>query len=300
MDSPFNPFLAYAREPTFYDLLAGDGGMGLGGGSPAGPQGLPAGYGPTSQPGLQPGGFGVPGNPEAGPAVGPSPNATQTPDQTGYGGMPSAPAAPSAPSAPSPSNNDTMSGGISDAGTGRGGSSSGGLGAPAPPGLARNDNLGYARSAWGYTNTLANQTPTTGVPAPGTYGFYSDPVNYSGQPIDTKTPAETAGFGRGQGGSGGGGDNGLGPDGTPGSPGPGGIGNGGNSWHTGGPVKGKSPFLVNEEVDGKLLEDEHVVNVPAAKGLGRKFLDTANKEFMKKGAKKDAVLKKIAPLMGKD
>ena len=161
--------------------------------------------------------------------------------------------------------------------------------------------------------TSPDQDPTGGLGA----GSTASSANTSANQGMAATGSAT-GIGSGEhnmgGGGGGGGDGGGGP----GGPGPGdhgggqGVGgtsgseNGQGHYAKGGRITHQSPFMVDpnphnaDDMPIEAQRDEHVVTVNASKGLGRKFLDTANKEFAKKGADRKAVLKKLAPLMGKD
>lgn len=265
----------------FFNLMAAGGAGAPGGLGMPGAQGLPGAYG-SPQLGLQPGGFGVGIGTSAAPGstVGPSPNATQTTDQTGY----STPeAAPGGTVGGAPSNGASGFGGAPDAG--RGGISNGPVGGnfspPSPPGLARSDNMGYARTPWGYS--ISRPGPSMPPAAPGTFGFYSDPMNTVGMAIDTKTPSEAVGMGYGAGGqsTSSNSDHSVDSD----------HSDHGGEFHQGGDVTKTGP--------ARLKAKEHVVSVPGVRIVGRKFLRMADK-LGRQGLERDAALKQLMPHLGKD
>lgn len=151
-------------------------------------------------------------------------------------------------------------------------------------------------------------TGTTGGTAPGgreNLGGYdkgstpSQEAAHSGMtPSGENNPhgGGDGGGGNGGGGGGGGGDTSAGS----GTAGAGQSGEGGQ-WGKGTVHTGDDGDAdLDEPVDGQVHENEAVLNRHATKGLGKKFLMAANKEFAAKDADPAAILKKLAAMLGKD
>ena len=319
MQSPFNPYMGVASRSPFYDILSsplmsgmyGDTNNGLGpnagtqndsmvGGVPD--QAVQSAFGTDDLFSDQ--GFKDAFGPGLGPNKGAQPGASVVP------GLPSTPQAP-APAAPSdlgmvsPTDtnsalNDHMindladktanlnSKSMSDVGPGSAAAAAAAAEAAGPAGVPGSEQ-NSPNAVGGVMGGMAH----TGVTPSGEIGFGGG----------------TAFGGGGDGGNGGmgGGPNGVGNsnDAGSGTPGAGQSGEGGQ-WAKGGRITHQSPFLVDpnpfnaDDMPIEAQKDEHVMTVKASKGIGRKFLDTANKEFEKKGADRKAILKKLGPLLGKD
>lgn len=236
----------------------GDVGMGPGEMAPS----LPDAFGPTSQPGMQPAGFGVTT----------APTFSEQTEAPGVG-QPSF-------SSPSPANQDqanNANNGSVGMGMGRGGMPS----APNPPSLA--DLPGrIGMNPWSGTVQVFSSPPT---PSPGTFGFYSDPMNTMGLSIDTKTPAEHNQPGGMPGASRGGDEGGVGDG--PGGPGSGlgGVGPNGDNAPDGSSGRRKGgPIPKTGKYD--LHAGEHVMNPEATKLIGPARLQEINKAAMGQAANK--------------
>lgn len=320
MQSPFNPYMGMASRSQFYDMLAtpllgGDTNTnGLG--TNAGPQNDSMFGGVTDQQAQS--AFGSdfmgkndpafstnPGGPsQIGPGMGKAPpgqQASAVPGLPSFNGQPAPAVADLGMTSPTDTGsllNDPMvndladktanlnSKSMSDVGPGSAAAAAAAAEAAGPAGVPGSEQ----NSPNAVGGLMGGEMAATGT-TPGVGGEHS------------------MGGGGGGGGDGGGGMGGPGPGDHGGGQGVGGTSgseNGQGHYAKGGRITHQSPFMVDpnphnaDDMPIEAQRDEHVVTVKASKGLGRKFLDTANKEFAKKGADRKAILKKLAPLMGKD
>lgn len=307
MQSPFNPYMGRASRSPFYDILSsplmsgmyGDTNNGLGPNAGQQNDSMIGGTEEETSDGFSGRDLFNEATSDFGVNTGPARGAPQAPSNVP--GLPSAPETPATPAdlgMNSPTadlgTNDSQINGLVDKSANLDSKSMGdvspegalgGMGSPAGvPGSEQNS----PNAVGGMMDS--RDTAATGM-APGAG---------SGENATSAGPGSVGG-GDGGGGNGSG-ANGVGNPGDAGSgtPGAGQSGEGGQ-WRRGTVNTGDDGDRNRDEpVKGQVHENESVLTRHATKGVGKKFLAAANKEFSKKGADREAVLKKLAPLLGKD